>query len=118
MTDKFGKNVKKYRESLGMSQEQLARAVGYTAKSAISMIESGKRDVRPNHIIKIANALHVDVSDLLSDPDAEQELIAEYAQDEHLRRLILFAGANIPKSERERYVAAVIQTIETLNNFR
>lgn len=117
INSEFGKNVKRYREALEMTQEELAIKSGYKSRATISLIESGKRDAGSREIAAIAQALKVDVTDLLTDEtDAEQRLIAEYAQDVHLRRLILFAGANIPKDNREKFVDAVINTINVLND--
>lgn len=114
----LGKNIKRYRESAGLTQDELAKRVGYKGKSTLSLIESGKRDAGSSEILAIANALHIEVTDLLHENDTDQQLITEYAQDKELRRLILFAGANIPKENREKYVEAIINTINTLNSLR
>lgn len=114
----FGKNVRYYREAIGMTQEELAVKSGYKSKAAISMIEQGKRDAGTKEIITMAKALSVDVTDLLSTQEPEQVLLNEYIQDEHLRKLILFAGGHMPKDSREKYVEALINAINAMNSVR
>lgn len=63
----LGEKIKKFRKSLGMTQVELAKKVGYCNRNAISMIEIGKNDVPTEKLSKIAIALGVSVSDLLED---------------------------------------------------
>lgn len=65
MTDKelVGRRIKLYREMRGMSQLELARAVGYKAASSrttIAKVEAGVVDVRTEKLKKYAAALGVD----------------------------------------------------------
>lgn len=55
---RFGQNVRKRREELDMTQEDLAHAASMHP-TAISHIELGKRDARFNNIVRIAGALKV-----------------------------------------------------------
>lgn len=48
----------------------------------------------------------------------EDILLHEYLEDLPMRRLILYAGSNLPLEDRDKYVDALIQTINTLNSFR
>lgn len=50
-------NIKKRRESLGMSQTKLAELSGYADKTMISKIENGNIDLAQSKIVAIANAL-------------------------------------------------------------
>lgn len=59
------RNIKMRREELGMSQAELARAVGYTDRSSIAKIESGKVDLPQSKILEIANALRIPAGDLM-----------------------------------------------------
>lgn len=63
----LGEKIKKFRKSLGMTQVELAKKVGYRNRNAISMIEIGENDVPTEKLSKIAIALGVSVSDLLED---------------------------------------------------
>lgn len=55
---KIYENIKKYRLSLGLTQSELAERVGYTDRSMIAKIESGKIDLSRNKVYDFAEALH------------------------------------------------------------
>lgn len=59
------KNIKKLREELGMSQDELAEKTGYTSRSSIAKIEKGLVDLQQSKIINFANALGVTPSQLM-----------------------------------------------------
>lgn len=61
--DKFGKNVKKYRTLLNISQEDLAELCNLH-RTYISDVERGKRSISLNNIEKISVALHIDIAKL------------------------------------------------------
>lgn len=49
--------IKKRREELNMSQEELAQKLGYKSRSSINKIEKGQNDIPQSKIIEFANAL-------------------------------------------------------------
>lgn len=61
--DKFGKNVKKYRTLLNISQEDLAELCNLH-RTYISDVERGKRSISLNNIEKISVALQIDIAKL------------------------------------------------------
>lgn len=61
----IGKNLKYYRLSAGLSQDELANRLGIT-KMAISNYENDKRDVDSKMLIKIADVLNVKATNLLT----------------------------------------------------
>ena len=56
-----GENIRRYRKSRGMTQAQLAEAVGLT-EGAVRHYESGIRAVKPELLESIAAALGVSVN--------------------------------------------------------
>ncbi|MCF7871207.1 MAG: helix-turn-helix domain-containing protein [Candidatus Omnitrophica bacterium] len=60
----FGKNVKKYRQARGLSQEQLAKKAG-VHRTYIGGIESVGRNVSLINILRIAHALKVKIDVLV-----------------------------------------------------
>lgn len=58
-----GENIRRYRKSRGMTQAQLAEAVGLT-EGAVRHYESGIRAVKPELLESIATALGVSVNAL------------------------------------------------------
>ncbi len=63
----FGLLVKKYRQENNLNQEQLA-ALAELDRTYISGIERGKRNISLIKIIKIASALNISPSKLMSFP--------------------------------------------------
>jgi|BioPla2DNA2_1021312.scaffolds.fasta_scaffold18921_2 transcriptional regulator with XRE-family HTH domain len=64
--------IRKRREELLMTQEELANAIGYTTKSAsmsISRWESGKRKPSFKSLRKLAEALQCNPSDLIEEDE-------------------------------------------------
>lgn len=62
---KINEKIKNRRIELGMSQDELAKRVGYKNRSSINMIESGQTELRQSKILKIAEALSVSPSELM-----------------------------------------------------
>lgn len=58
-------NIKRLREKLGWSQEELAEKVGYTDRSSIAKIEAGKVDLQQSKIAAFASALSVSPAQLM-----------------------------------------------------
>lgn len=100
------KNIKKLREELGMSQDELAEKTGYTSRSSIAKIEKGLVDLQQSKIISFANALGVTPSQLMgwddstynSEPttiaahkDGENFTADELAKIEEYKKLLLAA---------------------------
>lgn len=53
----IGDRIKKRREELGMSQEELAKKVGYKSRSSVNKIEIDGRVLPQNKIVIFAKAL-------------------------------------------------------------
>lgn len=63
----IGNRIKTLREKLGLSQEELARRVGYTDRSSVAKVESGDVDIRAGKLKDWAMALGVSVGFLLGE---------------------------------------------------
>lgn len=73
----IGKKVKARREQLGLTQEELAKKLGYKSKSTINKIELDINDVSQSKLIKLAAALDVDPTYFIDDtPDVPDRLLA------------------------------------------
>ena len=51
--------IRTRREQLNMSQEELAKRLGYKSRSTIAKIESGENDITQSKIVAFAKALGV-----------------------------------------------------------
>ena len=54
-----GGNIKRRREELGITQEELAKKLNYKSKSTINKIETGINDITQSKVVAFANALNV-----------------------------------------------------------
>lgn len=76
----FGERIKCRREQLGMTQDELAFAVGYSGKTSIAKIETGVSDVSRSKVAELAKALKTSPSYLMGwedDPVAEVRYAAK-----------------------------------------
>lgn len=65
--------IRERREQLGMTQQELAEAVGYKTRSAINKIELGLRDISQQKVIDFANALNCSPSYLMGWEEEEEK---------------------------------------------
>ena len=57
----IGKRLREARDSAGLSQAQLAKALGYESATAVSLIEAGQRKFKIEDLRKAAEILHRDI---------------------------------------------------------
>lgn len=77
----IGERIRTKREELGISQEELAKKIGYKSRSSINKIEKDGRGLPQTKILLIAKALDTTPSYLLGWDDNED---AEFYSDEVL----------------------------------
>lgn len=80
----IGQRIKKKREELDMSQEELAKRAGYKSRSSINKIEIDGRGIPQSKILAIAKALDTTPAALMGweeDTDAQDSLSREDEQD-------------------------------------
>ena len=65
MSKAFGARVKALRSSRGLTQQELATALGYADKSMIAHIENGDNEMALDKIALLATTLGVDANDVL-----------------------------------------------------
>ena len=70
----IGKRITERRKKLGMTQEMLAEK-GDLTPQFVSYAESGKRAMRPENVIKLANTLEVSADYLLTGDIADKDLL-------------------------------------------
>lgn len=69
----IGRRIFDRRKELDMTQEQLAKKLGYKSKSSIARIESGEREFSQKKLVPFARALDVSPAWLLGLIDYETE---------------------------------------------
>ena len=98
---KLYENIKKYRKLKGMSQSELAKRTGYSNRSAISRIENGDIDLPQSKILLFAEALGVDVGELMGDTSYNESINATIDQMDSKQRDRLLAYARFILSDKE-----------------
>ncbi len=87
----IGDRIKKRREELGLSQEELALRMGYKSRSAITKIEKGQRDINQSKIIEYAKALETTPAYLMNwEKTDEKSNITELLPQDEIRMIPLF----------------------------
>ena len=100
----FGERVKKIRISKGMTQDELAAKAGYTSRSTISKIETGRTDVPRSQIVMIADALGVSPVDLtlVEEPSAQDIALAlRISKLDPYRRALIDSIINTDPEEKK-----------------
>ena len=84
LIETFGKNIKRFRNRNGLSQEKLAEKIG-VSKNTISDIETGKKFVHPKTLVKLALILNTEVYEFFKPegilPDNSEDIIYNYHKD-------------------------------------
>lgn len=120
----LGINIRKKREELGMTQQELADKLGYASKSTINKIENGTNDITQSKIIAFAKALNTTVPELMgwednvvsksSNPyylnDDVRELAQELFERHELR--ILFDATKKVKPEDIKFVQELVERLK------
>lgn len=75
-------NIKKLRQELHMSQDELAKKTGYTDRSSIAKIEAGHVDLNESKIATFAKALNTTPALLFGWPEPEEEKSGYYLDPE------------------------------------
>ena len=110
---KVGVYIKRRREELGLTQEELATKMGYKSKSTIGKIEMGINDITQTKVEEFARILDTSVSYLMGWEDEEAKdiqnrIISGYLEDDKIKELVLFAGGMMPKEARDKFIEAFI----------
>jgi transcriptional regulator with XRE-family HTH domain len=89
----IGRRIRKRREQLGLSQDDLAIMMGYSGRSAISAVENDKRDISWENVCKYAKALKCSPSYLMKwedpIPEDDLEILEEVYADPVLRKKLM-----------------------------
>lgn len=106
---KLYENIKLYRKRAKMTQEELARLVGYTDRSSIAKIETGQVDLSQSKIKQFADIFGVKPGDLMGweweqEPEDLADVTAQVLQDPALLKMV---EQYLRLDEGDQYVARV-----------
>lgn len=118
----IGLRIRRLRLSKSMTQEELAKKVGYTSRSSINKIEKGMVDLPRSKIVELADALDTTASYLMG-WDEEEQSPSSPLDGFHLQMLSSPDSANSPNRQKlidwamsvpEDKVEPVLQALETI----
>lgn len=89
----IGERIRFMRIEKGWTQDELAKKMGYTNRSTIWCIETGRNDVTSSTVVKFAEVFGVTPSEIMGwgKPLADEEYAAieDVCQDEDLKRMLM-----------------------------
>lgn len=78
----IGKNIRRRRVELGLSQEELAARCGFKSKSSINKMEAGVQGLPQSKIVAVAKALETTPGYIMGWEGVEESQQPEYYTDE------------------------------------
>ena len=110
-----GQNILKRRKELKMTQENLAKKLGYKSISAVAKIENGMNGLNQSKLARIAEILETSPSALMgwtrteAEIDADMELLARIDRDEEFKKI---ARQYYAMSEKQQeYIRSMVETM-------
>ena len=82
-----GDRIREKRESLGMSQEDLAKKLGYKSRSSINKIETDERNLTQSKIKSIADALLTTPSYIMGWDEPKEEIPSNFRPMPEMRQI-------------------------------
>ena len=76
----FHEKLQELRKNRGLTQEELAKKMGYKSKSTINKIENGTNDIPQSKVVKFAEVLETTVADLMGWKEDIEEKPVEMAE--------------------------------------
>ena len=107
-------NIRKRREALGMSQNELATKTGYSDRTSISKIESGNVDLTQSRIMAFAKALNTTASELMGWDEERSRSDNSPSVRKNVVRLAGRDGSYVEKKLSDEQVAALKTLIDQL----
>lgn len=87
MSKELGRTIRLRREELGLTQEELARRVGWSSKGSVNKVELGKVGVPKSKISALAKALDMDSAELAETAAIGRPISFDYCVERQMRML-------------------------------
>lgn len=119
----IGQRIKKYRQNLGMSREELANKLGLS-KHAIAKYEQGQRNPDGKLLIKVSDALGIPISYLLESKVLDSKRLKNLLESKGISKETLINGLNLNKNIVSSFFSGCeiidsdqIETLNKISNF-
>ncbi len=104
INSQIGANIKKFRKQLGLQANKLAEQLSISP-SYLNLIESGKRNIDADLLLKICEELRIELSDLNTDKSIDlnnsKNAISKFSKGKNLNKLDLKIGPKIKAFRRQ-----------------
>ena len=104
INNKIGNKIKSFRQKLGLQAKKLAEQINISP-SYLNLIESGKRNIDGDLLIKICNELRIELSDLSSEKeinlDNSKIAITKFLKNKNINKSDLKIGPKIKAFRRQ-----------------
>ena len=104
INSQIGANIKKFRKQLGLQANKLAEQL-LISPSYLNLIESGKRNIDADLLLKICEELRIELSDLKTDKSINlnnsKNAISNFSKGKNLNKLDLKIGPKIKAFRRQ-----------------
>ena len=97
----IGKNISRIRRDLGLTQEELAKMMGYKSKSTINKIELGVNDIPQSKIVQFAEVLGTTPAELMGWKEEEKNNSPTEAELTEGEKAILDLFRRVPEDKQE-----------------
>ena len=97
----IGKNISRIRKDLGLTQEDLAKMMGYKSKSTINKIELGINDIPQSKIVQFAEVLGTTPAELMGWKEDEKNDSPTEAELTEGEMLLLDLFRRVPEDKQE-----------------
>lgn len=122
----IGDRIRKRREELGLTQQQLADRLGYKSKATINKIEAGINGISQRRIVDFAHALNTTIEYLMEMDDVEETQQHKYYFNDETARVAqeifdssdlhaLFDAARDSKPEDLKMAADLLRRLKGTN---
>ena len=104
INSQIGENIRKFRKQLGLQANKLAEQLSISP-SFLNLIESGKRNIDADLLLKICEELRIELSDLKTDKiidlNNSKGAILNFSKGKNLKKLDLKIGPKIKAFRRQ-----------------
>lgn len=90
----LGERIKKLRLEAGLTQEELAKEIGYSTKTSISKIENDVLDINQSTIVALARALKTTPSVLMGWTETEKSPPLKLPSADEQKLLTIYRNVN------------------------
>ena len=97
----IGKNISRIRKELGLTQEDLARMMGYKSKSTINKIELGINDIPQSKIVQFAKVLGTTPAELMGWKDDDKSNSPSEPNLTEGEQMLLDLFRRVPEDKQE-----------------